>query len=240
MSLTQDILLIDVGNTNIKWAWMSLPDRVLEIHSTSHRDISVEELGAGFQQRGAAPSRVLIANVAGKELERGLSGWINTSWGLHSEIIVPQAKAFGVILAYRQPQQLGVDRWLTLIAAHRVNGCPACVVDSGTALTVDVVDSTGRHLGGLILPGSDLMRKALLSGTRIPTAEPPVTIDLLGEDTASCIASASLHATGALVDRVVVHTRSMIGVTPKLIFTGSGAPLLMSAVEHPASWFQTW
>ncbi len=135
-------------------------------------------------------------------------------------------------LAYQQPQQLGVDRWLTLIAAHAMGSRPVCIVDSGTALTIDVIDAGGRHLGGQILPGFEMMHKALLAGTRIPAVEPVAALSLLGAETASCIASGSLHAAGALVDRVMARTTSMTGIVPKLMFTGSGAPLLMKAVEH--------
>ncbi|MEJ1438578.1 MAG: type III pantothenate kinase [Candidatus Sedimenticola sp. (ex Thyasira tokunagai)] len=230
--MTPETLLIDIGNSNIKWAWVASVGESLEISAAPHKEMDIGALGSHCWGRGRVPKRVVMANVAGMELQRQLAGWMGDHWCLRPEIIETQAQAFGVTLAYRQPRQFGVDRWLTLIAAYTMGGPPACIVDSGTALTIDVIDGEGQHIGGQILPGIDLMRGALQAGTRIPSISPVVTTALLGEDTDSCIASASLHAAAALVDRVMVQAKSMIGVVPDLIFTGSGAPLLMEVVEH--------
>ena len=66
---------------------------------------------------------------------------------------------------YRDPERLGVDRWLALIAARERSKQPTVIVDAGSACTIDLLDSEGRHLGGYILPGLTAMGEALVRGT---------------------------------------------------------------------------
>ena len=66
----------------------------------------------------------------------------------------------GVRIAYAEPARLGVDRFLALLGAH-ARGGPALVVAVGTALTIDLLDAAGRHLGGRIAPSPSLMREAM-------------------------------------------------------------------------------
>src|SRR5690606_23289335 len=115
-------------------------------------------------------------------------------FGVRPEIVETRAEMLGVRCAYRDPSRLGVDRWVTVIAAHRAAAArkdgprPACVINAGTALTFDAVDVRGRHLGGLILPGPRLAAEALASGTeRIGLTEPaagrPAGLGVLGRST---------------------------------------------------------
>jgi len=158
------ILLIDIGNTRIKWAELEAgqlsPQRALAHSTVDHRKLFEDMLGSL-----SSPERVLIANVGGRAIEAACIGAIRERWTVEPEVIVSSAQAAGVTNAYREPHKLGVDRWLAVIAAHaRVNG-PACVVGVGTAMTIDGVDGSGRHLGGAIVPGPQLMIESLLKGT---------------------------------------------------------------------------
>lgn len=157
------MLLFDAGNSRCKWAWVEngiwLRQGVLD--NMDH---------AAWQQtkftfaRLAAPDKILLSNVAGAAMVQKLRDLCD-AWPCHMQLIVAQAEQCGVRNSYQHAALLGSDRWASLIAArHRVN--EAClVVNCGTATTVDALSATGEFLGGLILPGMELMRHSLLHNT---------------------------------------------------------------------------
>ena len=159
-------LLVDVGNTALKWAL--LEDEALVLRGR----LNVTELSsdAALEQQWAVlapPRRVLIASVAATPVTVQISTWCRERW--QSEILTVQAQAdsFGVRNAYRDPGRLGVDRWLAMVAARARGSEAACVVDCGSAVTVDVLDKEGAHLGGLIVPGLEMMKVSLGSCAQI-------------------------------------------------------------------------
>ncbi|MES9964528.1 MAG: type III pantothenate kinase [Candidatus Sedimenticola sp. 20ELBAFRAG] len=224
------LLLVDIGNTNMKWAWL-VDGQISPVQSVPHSTGRFARIAASCWGSAEQPVRVVLANVAGDELERQLADWTQHVWGLSPEVIVSSRKTLGVTNAYTDPSQLGVDRWLTLIAVHGLHPGPACIVDCGTAITVDVMDDGGSHLGGVILPGLDLMRHALLDKTRIPRVEKVDVDNMLATDTASAVASASIHSAAALVERVVGKSSQTLGVSPSLVLTGSDANILLDALD---------
>ena len=152
------ILLIDAGNTRIEWA-------------VFHRQAyiatgAVETAKASAVAASWPPSltSAIASNVAGAavqaELERACK-----ARGTELHTIASQAQQLGITNGYREPGQLGPDRWAALIAAHRVGPGHKLVVNAGTALTIDALTADGRFLGGLIVAGPALMRRALDRGT---------------------------------------------------------------------------
>jgi len=162
----------DLGNTRVKWR--------LVRQSASQRDPlalgrQVKTLGSGasFYDSGSADfgvqasevDRIRIASVVDDERLNSLVGWCESRWQIKPEIALVKDEHGGVRQGYHDKKRLGVDRWLGLLAAfeHHKNGC--VVVSCGSAITVDILTGSGEHLGGYILPGIELMRKALFSGT---------------------------------------------------------------------------
>ncbi|MCP3870607.1 MAG: type III pantothenate kinase [Gammaproteobacteria bacterium] len=219
------VLMIDIGNTNLKWAWMQ-DGRISGIESASHAHEKPFVLAGRCWGQSPRPGRVVMANVASPDLDAGVTRWVSESWGLTTELVCTTAAAFGVTNAYSVPEHLGVDRWLTLLAVHNSGGQPTCIVDCGTAITIDVIDVHGHHLGGLILPGFNLMREALLAKTHIPRVDQTDPTHLLGTGTASAVSSAAVHAAAALVERVVERTSRQLGQAPVLVLSGSDAVTL--------------
>ena len=111
---------------------------------------------------GAA--RGLVSNVAGAQVGETLRRACE-SRGTRLEFIASQPGQLGVTNGYRDPSQLGTDRWAALIAAHRVGPGHKLVVNAGTALTIDALTADGRFRGGMIVPGPALMRRSLDRGT---------------------------------------------------------------------------
>jgi len=153
-------LLIDAGNTRIKWA---LHDgqayAAAGAIATAEAPRLAEALPAVLRAARALASNVAGATI-GESLERACAGR-----GIALEMIGARAAQLGVTNGYRDPAQLGSDRWAALIAAHRVGPGHKLVANAGTALTIDALTAEGRFLGGLIVPGPALMRRSLDRGT---------------------------------------------------------------------------
>ena len=161
------ILCLDSGNSRIKWG---VHDglRWLEQGAVPHAEVgALAELMTRFPR----PKRVMLANVAGIEaaqrIRSALSDWSANFYEVRSEKCCG-----GVTNLYKIPVRLGVDRWCALIGARSLTQSAAIVVMAGTATTVDALTSDGRFLGGLILPGCDLMNESLGRGTAgLPRAQ---------------------------------------------------------------------
>ena len=157
-------LLVDIGNTRLKWAVCSESGLVVGA-PINYADIDSHRL-AQLWQTLARPDYVAIACVATHEISDTVQTVSQTLWPF-VRVLKAQSEAerLGVKNAYPEPQKLGVDRWLGMVAAYHHYRKALCVVACGTAITLDMVDASGQHLGGLIAPGLRLMRDALVQGT---------------------------------------------------------------------------
>ena len=234
------ILLLDVGNTRVKWAQL-LDGALTPQQSLLHRDAPAEEWIKHLFRERFRPQRLLVANVAGAAMEGVVRREAERAWRLAPEFAVSRAHACDVTNAYPQPQSLGVDRWLALIAARQLAPGWACVIDAGTALTIDALDAAGLHLGGLIIPGSRMMMDALLDGTgdiarkaRDIAAQAAGMIAekaVFASNTAQAVASGAMYALAASADRAVADlTRRTGGSTPRVYLTGGDAEQLKRAM----------
>lgn len=229
---SDSILLIDIGNTNLKWSLFQA-GRLSPVRAKSHRAVAGHLLAAQCWSDMLPPDAIYLANVAGAELELGLTDWMRQHWGKTPRVIKSVAHACGVTNGYADPAQLGVDRWLTLLAVRRQESGAVCIVDCGTAITVDLLDSAGLHHGGMILPGLDLMREALLQQTQIPRITQVSADTLFARDTASGVASAAVNSAAALIERAVQQAEAHGHVSPKLILTGSDAGQIAARLNVP-------
>lgn len=232
------ILLIDAGNTSLKWGLLN--GETLEPGGRMiHERQDVREVAAQAWGELPAPERVVIANVGGDRLAGSLRAWMKRTWRLIPEFLVAGESAAGVTNAYHQPERLGVDRWAALAAARHHTGGPACIVDCGTAITIDVLGPDGAHLGGLITPGLGLMRRSLSTGTRgiADVGEAPLMQDgqvcLLGRDTQGAVAGGTLYSAVALIDRVLADMREEAGDQFAALLTGGDAPTVLPLLAGP-------
>jgi type III pantothenate kinase len=223
-------MLLDIGNTNLKWAWLQ-NGRPGATTSISHKGQTIEHLAASEWAGIAVPNQTYISNVAGTELGQSLGEWISKHWGHEPIFVQSSAQACGVTNAYREPERLGVDRWLTMIALHAMFPGPVCVVDCGTAVTIDVLGLNGEHQGGLILPGFGLMQHALLEHTAIPFNGDIARTGLLATDTESAIAAGGVNAVAALVERVQQDVGKELGAAITVVLTGSDAERLQQVLS---------
>ena len=108
---------------------------------------------------------------------------------------------------------------------------PALVLDSGTAITLDAIDASGHHLGGLILPGLRMMWDSLFSGTRISLLPFKDHEEMLGRDTGECIAGGPLQAVAGMVERLHRHLCGTLGEDPMIVLTGRDARKIGEQLE---------
>ena len=234
------ILFLDIGNSRIKWATQGRHKRNM-LHSAERPE---SEQWAAFADEHWSklkpPKKIVIANVAGAAYAEAIKTWMEERWQVPPHFVVPEHAAFDVTNGYCVPERLGVDRWAALVGARkRWRGC-VCIVDVGTAITIDVLAADGRHLGGLIMPGLDLMRQSLLErseGIRLATASPAHgDINLLARDTQAGIDGGTLYAAVAAIDRVMNDVAAEMGTPLTRVITGGDAekllPLLAGTYHH--------
>jgi type III pantothenate kinase len=181
-------------------------------------------------------SQVLISNVAGPTVATRLAGII----GIHCQTDVHFARveksAYGVGNAYKQPRRLGVDRWVAMIGARAEFRAALCIVDAGTAVTIDALDSHGQHLGGQIIPGLNLMSKSLstetsdiaIGGRKLPDLANGQQV--FANTTKAAVQSGSLAAVCGAIERAMKAMRSA-GYRPKIVLTGGDASRILKQLE---------
>lgn len=193
------ILLLDVGNTRVKWAIAN--DRLLGNGGDALH--GGDPASALTQLSVPDTDQVWICHVMGAEHEAKMSDAIARRFGKPPRIARSSAELAGLRSAYAQPQRLGVDRWLCMLALWTQTHSPFCVASAGTALTFDAVDARGQHLGGVIAPGLPAMQSAVHGTTRFAvTGTDHQYDDGLGTDTESCVRQGALHAAAGLIDRL--------------------------------------
>ncbi|MCB1845176.1 MAG: type III pantothenate kinase, partial [Halioglobus sp.] len=158
------LLLFDVGNTRVKWGYARGTD-LRRTGSITHARLAEAGFTALIAHLPSRVESVLVSNVAGASFASRLSGVIGMHYSLDVRFARSTARASGVTNSYPQPRRLGVDRWVAMIGARSEFNGTLCVVDVGTAVTIDALDKSGQHLGGQILPGLGLMTKALNADT---------------------------------------------------------------------------
>jgi type III pantothenate kinase len=226
-------LLIDIGNTRIKWA-LARGGRIGPMRAAEHGRRGVFEQWLG---RARGIDAVEAASVASPAARRQLQAALRRNDLPPARFARSTAQAAGVTNSYAEPWRLGVDRWMAAIGAwHQAGGRRAvCVISVGTALTVDVVDAQGRHRGGLIAPAPELMVRALLEQThgiavrakraaaRGGASRPTPALSPLASTTQNAIAQGSLLAAAALADRCVSEVARSLAARPRIFLTGGAA-----------------
>jgi type III pantothenate kinase len=228
-------LLIDIGNTRIKWA--RFEGGALQPQSAApHAHWSAQTFIETVLQRGGRSDRVLVSNVAGARMEEVVRTGVTQAWQVAAEFVVSTAAAGGIRNAYPQPAKLGVDRWLAMIGAHALERGAACIVSVGTAMTIDGLAADGRHLGGVIVPGPDLMVGSLLKNTSdiAQRAQQGDTTDgLFADNTLGAIRQGAEQALSALVERAVGVMRRTLHETPQLLVTGGASDRIERSLGLP-------
>lgn len=225
-------LVIDIGNSRIKWA-LAENSHLRAPGAVYYPGRPLADVFAAAWAALEPPARVVCTCVAGGQVRASLTEWFRTQDGVNPEFVSAQAEGFGVRNGYREPARLGADRWAALIGARRREPQAVCIVDCGTAITLDALDDDGRHLGGLIAPGAMTMRRALYEAAAGIVDEGEGALTPLAADTRSGVAAGTLYAAAAFIDRGCAEMEQAAGRALPRLVTGGGAgairPLLKGA-----------
>ncbi|MFZ6769741.1 type III pantothenate kinase [Undibacterium sp. Di26W] len=228
-------LLIDAGNTRIKWAVPAAESALagqppVWLHSGSVSHAELASLAQAWQH--IPVSKVLISNVAGATIKAELTAILHklqpaalVSW------FASQEQVAGIHNAYRNPAQLGCDRLASMVGAHYLFPQQDVVVATcGTATTVDAVTAQGQFQGGMILPGLKLMAESLARNTaQLPqVAESIHLAGIFADNTDQAIVSGCISAQVGAIRRAVSVLEEQQKQAVTCVISGGAAPYLMA------------
>ena len=226
-------LLIDIGNSKIKWA--TVKENQFKFGNAEVYDVqSLGELLCTLWKDLETPELIIIANVGGQTVRDKITAWIKDHWSTQAEFVVPAVNAMGVTNAYSDPQKLGVDRWVNLIAAKKSYHSPVAIISCGTGITVDAMTADGQHQGGVIAPGINLMRLSLLghtAGCFLPKGYERKQSSWLGKRTEDGIISGSLIMAGAFINQCTERLFWEFGKKLHCVITGGDAEVLLPMLK---------
>jgi len=231
------LLLIDAGNTRIKWA---LTDSSAALGVWTHSGVMTHQ---EFAQH-AAPwnshviKRAIVSNVAGTAMRDRIAGALRAQVAV--EWFASQIRTAGVINHYRHPEQLGCDRFAAAIGGHALYPNQHLIIATcGTATTVDAVTARGDFIGGMIMPGLQLMAQSLASNTaQLPHVENPSVVALrFANHTQDAIISGCLAAQVGAIE-YAAHNFTTLSSLPDLdapfcILSGGAAKYITPNLRVP-------
>lgn len=220
---------IDIGNTRLKWRLQTGQQVRRGFIDTAGLS---ETLLRQCWSRLPLPQRVRFVSVACAEVERVLVGYCKQQWSLNAEQARTQCFQAGVTNSYSNFNTMGADRWLAMLAGFHQASAGCCIVDCGSAVTVDYVSAAGQHLGGYIAPGLRLMRRGLLGNTR----QINLPLEVLerfdtrpGKSTEEAVGHGIELMLAALAQRVVRDIPVLLDREARLLVTGGDAERFLEA-----------
>jgi len=217
------LLAIDIGNTNISFGVFSKGDKIIKTFDIHSRQYSFNK----FRKKSGLLkiADTLICSVVPKlttKVAEDLKGILGKRpYIIGKDIRVP------IKNLYHKPGQVGQDRLVNAYAGVILYGTPLIIIDSGTAITFDVISKRKAYLGGLILPGLNMSLAALNEKTALlPQVKLKYPKELIGRDTASSILSGVVIGAGALTDEVTNRIKLKIGKNTRVIGTGGSIDLI--------------
>ncbi len=196
------LLLLDAGNTRLKWAIADKARTIAESGAIEYFDFDDVLQRLAVNQCFTA---VLVSSVAGDDRNRLLTEICKKHLNHEPEFVCVNESDCGIQNNYQALDRLGVDRWVAAMGAANRVGVNRIIVDAGTAVTIDIVDADNTFLGGVILPGSKLMHDSLVGETAgIDSMRQPVS-SVVGTTTVECVNSGVLYGLAGAIDRVIAE-----------------------------------
>ncbi|MFT6308576.1 MAG: type III pantothenate kinase [Patiriisocius sp.] len=224
-------ILVDIGNSRFKSA-IEDSDGIHELETFAWKDSFLHEALEKVwlkPLKGQIPHSVHVSNVAGQRLLPNLSAWCCSHFDQQPVAVTSEAQFNGLKNSYQEPATFGVDRWAAMIGARSEHSGALCVIDSGTATTVDLIDASGQHLGGAILPGIYTMRRSLGKYTSALFAADGL-ISPFSDNTASGIAGGTGYASVGAMDRLVFEAEQLVSDLTTVV-TGGESQILESMMH---------
>ncbi len=234
--MSSNLLVVDVGNTNIVLGVYRDDTLVHSWRLATARDRTADEYGILTRQLvDGSYSGALDGAIVGSvvpPLNSAVAWMINHYFGVDPLFVEPGVKT-GIAIHVDNPQEVGADRIINCVAAHEEFGGPTVIVDFGTATTFDVVTADAKYIGGVIAPGITISAEALFARaarlTRVDIRRPPTVV---GTNTVVNMQSGLYFGYLALVDGLIARIKKEIRGIKKVIGTGGLATLFAEESEH--------
>lgn len=223
-------LFVDIGNTAIKWTSETELQSQIIHRANSHQLPEAIELD---WMEMVEPTEVHIASVRHQKIVDSLTMWIAQHWQSSVRESETKHQELGVTNGYTTPKQLGVDRWLALLAAHDIGTRPKLVVDCGSATTIDGLKGDGCHLGGVILPGLQLYSNCLDLNTDLTIDDKELKVKEFSTDTATGVLSGAMLMHLCMIERLFRNLEARCEENAECIITGGNAQLLSEYLKIP-------
>lgn len=224
-----NILVIDIGNTRIKWGYSEAGGWVRQGWVATARAGELANEFAGLP----VAQRTVISNVAGAAARVQVAAVLNSTAPQPLWITAASAQC-GVSSGYAAAETLGPDRWAAMIGAWHLIQAACVVVNVGTTMTVDALSAEGVFLGGCIVPGATLMRDALARDTANLAAREGA-FSYFPDNTGDAIFSGAVNALAGAVERMVRYLEESTGATPPVVLSGGGAALIEKRLNSPVT-----
>lgn len=215
-------LLLDAGNTRLKWAVVE-NGKWLAQGSAPYSDLSA--LTPVLERHAVC----YVASVVRTQHEEQITALL-ASYSISPLWLTTESTFSDVKNAYLNPRQLGVDRWMGLLASRQRSQVATLVVSAGTAMTVDALSAEGEFLGGLIVPGMVLMQRALQQGIA-QVAEVSGVCQAFPRTTADAVQSGIIAALCGAIHWQFEHLTEVAGKPPRVILTGGDAETLLPFLD---------
>ncbi|MFT4824639.1 MAG: type III pantothenate kinase [Halioglobus sp.] len=230
MNRADHCLQLDVGNSSAKWRLMRDGEIAARGRYRADDSGSLKDLLSCSDTL----QQIWISSVAGEQRNGALSSLLEDRWGVMPWFARSTAQIGSLRNSYNEPERLGVDRWLAMLGAQIHLPGRFAVVDAGSALTIDIVAADGQHEGGYIMPGAELMERALLLDTDRVRFEEQAEYRLdPGKSTAEAvrcgIAASQVGAVCLVLERLGLRGDD-------LLFCGGGAQQLIFLSDLGGSW----
>jgi len=223
------ILAIDSGNSFFKWG---LKKDAIWLTKGEVSNKEIYHLFNTFKKL-PSPLHIIISHVAANLLQDELEEAILSIWAVKPHWIKARVFQCGVLNCYRNPEQLGSDRWAALVAAWNFNQRACIVVNVGTAVTIDALSDSGEFLGGVIMPGINLMRESLQSGTKIRTLLTGTFQDF-PQSTDDAVHTGLVHSVLGAIEHFYYRVSTQLNEPAlKCFISGGGSSELKPFIEIP-------
>lgn len=228
------LLTVDIGNTSIKLGVFADSALVEEFRLASDKELSQEEyevlLKTLFKQYKI--DGCIIASVV-SELNEKFAMAVREVFGLEPMILTNDCNT-GVKIKLQNPDEAGADRIANACAAYVNYDKPCIVIDFGTAISFDVVNSNGEFLGGVIAPGLRLQVNALNKFTsKLPKIEMSISNAAIGNNTTDAILSGVIRGTACMIDGLIKQCEAELGEKAVIVATGGYSGLISNYLSQP-------
>ncbi len=229
-------ILIDAGNSRLKLSIIDL-STCLELYFSIFDYHNLYD-NLSSQLADFSIQNVIISNVNSPIISHIISDVSLYLWGIKTHIVITEQNKYGITTLYSNPKLLGSDRWLALIAARTQTVKSVCVIDCGSAVTIDILNDENLHLGGFITPGLSLSRKTMGQNT----SKLPFMVEhnfsgtnssaYYATNTHDAISAGTLYQLSAYIEHIIAEIKNDVCDNIECIITGGDAIIAQKLISH--------